>query len=264
VLTVLAGIFILLPAWVVIVTSFKSVGESKILGISLPRESHAIENYTAVIEDSQFFNGLWNSLLVTSVSVGVLLLLGAMASWTFARSRSRLIRILYLIAIAGILVPPAIIPSIAILRAIGLQGTHVGLIVFYVALLMALTVFIVTGFVGNIPTELEDAARIDGCGEIGVFFRIVLPLLQPVIISTGMLLTIIVWTEFFSAFLILSGRSSQTLPLGLFYVSSGAIHQILWNQVFTHVVLVSAPLLTAYFLVQRRLVDGILAGGLKG
>jgi raffinose/stachyose/melibiose transport system permease protein len=187
-----------------------------------------------------------------------------MASWVFARSTSPLVRVLYLLALAGILVPPALVPSIAILRAIGIQGTHLGLVTYYVALLMAVTVFIITGFVRTIPTELEDAARIDGCGEAAVFFRIVFPLLRPVLLSAGILLTIIVWTEFFSAFLILSGRASQTLPLGLWYVSSGAINQVQWNYVFTHVVLVSSPLLVFYFVMQRQLVGGILGGGLKG
>jgi raffinose/stachyose/melibiose transport system permease protein len=263
-LTVSGIVFVLLPAWVVVVNSFKTIGESKTLDLALPRQWAAVENYATVFVQSGVARGFLNSLLVTVASVALLLFTGAMASWTFARSRSRLVRVLYLVAIAGILVPPAIIPSIAILRATGLQGTFVGLIVFYAALLMAVTVFIITGFVRGIPTELEDAARIDGCGEAGVFFRIVLPLLQPVLLSVGILLTIIVWTEFFSAFLILSGRESQTMPLGLWYVSSGSANQVRWNLVMTHVVLVSAPLLIFYFLVQRRLVGGVLGGGLKG
>jgi raffinose/stachyose/melibiose transport system permease protein len=263
-LTLAAVVLVLLPAWVVVVTSFKSLAEAKTLTIELPREWRVVENYSFVFEESRYLQGFLNSLLVTAGSVAVLLLLGAMASWVFARSTSRVVRLLHLIALAGILVPPALVPSIAVLRAIGLQGTHLGLITFYTALLMAVTVFIITGFVRSIPTELEDAARIDGASEVAVFFRVVFPLLQPILISAGTLLTIIVWTEFFSAFLILSGRAAQTLPLGLWYVSSGAINQVRWNHVFTHVVLVSAPLLIFYFLAQRRLVGGVLAGGLKG
>jgi raffinose/stachyose/melibiose transport system permease protein len=264
ILTLCAIVFVLLPAWVVVVNSFKTIGESKTLDLALPRQWVAVENYSTVFAQSQIVRGFVNSVLVTVSTVGLLLITGAMASWTFARSRARTVRALYLVAIAGILVPPAIIPSIAILRGTGLQGTQPGLVVFYAALLMAVTVFIITGFVRSIPTELEDAARIDGCGEVGVFFRIVLPLLQPVLLSVGILLTIIVWTEFFSAFLILSGRESQTMPLGLWYVSSGSANQVRWNLVMTHVVLVSAPLLIFYFVIQRRLIGGVLGGGLKG
>ncbi|MDQ6793307.1 MAG: carbohydrate ABC transporter permease [Chloroflexota bacterium] len=155
------------------------------------------------------------------------------------------------------------IPSIAVLRALGLQGTHPGLVLFYVAGMMAVVVFIITGFVGNIPTELEDAARVDGCGELGVFFRIVLPLLQPAMLTCGILITISVWTEFFGAFLILAGREQFTLPLGLYYVSSEAAKQVRWNYVFTDVVLVNLPLVLFYFVMQRRLVHGVLSGGLK-
>jgi len=264
VLVVLAVVLVLFPAWVVVITSAKTLGEARVLSIDLPTQWNFVQNYSTVIVQSQVARGLVNSLFITVATVALLLFVGSMASWTFARSTSRTVRFFYLLAIGGILVPPALVPSIAILRAIGLQGTHAGLIVFYVALLMAVTVFIITGFVRGLPSELEDAARIDGCGEIGVFFRIVLPLLQPILLSTGILLTIIVWTEFFSAFLILSGRESFTLPLGLWYVSSGNINQIRWNLVFTHVVLVSTPLLLFYFLMQRRFTEGVLAGGLKG
>lgn len=259
-----ALIVVIVPFWIAVVTSFKPLAESKLLSMELPRQWQAVENYAKVIESSQYVRGFWNSLVVTSTSVVACLVLGAMASWVFARSRSRAVRLLYVLAVAGIIVPAAIVPSIALLRLLGLQGTQLGLVVVYVAGLLSIAVFIITGFVRTIPTELEDAARIDGCGELGVFFRIVVPLLQPALLSVGTILTIVIWTEFFSAFLILSGRESQTLPLGLWYVSAGAINQVQWNLVFTHVVLVSLPLILFYFLVQRRLESGLLVGGLRG
>ncbi|MDQ6878055.1 MAG: carbohydrate ABC transporter permease [Candidatus Dormibacteraeota bacterium] len=264
ILVVSAVLFVLVPIWIVVVTSFKPLGEAKLLSIELPRQWQIFENYSSVIEDSRFFHGLWNSLVITAVSVAACLIFGSMASWVFARSQSRFIKVMYLVAIAGILVPAAIVPSIALLRVMGLQGTQPGLVVVYVAGMIAVTVFIITGFVRTIPVELEDAARIDGCSEYGVFFRIILPLLTPALISVTTLLTILTWTEFFSAFLILNGREAQTLPLGLWYVSSGAINQVRWNFVFTHVVLVSVPLVVFYFFAQRRLQGGILAGSLKG
>jgi raffinose/stachyose/melibiose transport system permease protein len=263
-LTFAALVLVLIPAWAVIVNSFKNLGESRHVGLGLPVQWMAVENYAKVIDKSDFLTGLRNSLLVTVGTVSVVLLLGSMASWVFARSTSGWARLWYLVAVAGLLVPAAIIPSIALLRAIGLQGTHAGLIVFYAAGIMSVVVFIVTGFVRGIPVELEDAARVDGCGEAGVFFRIVLPLLQPILLTAGALVTISVWTEFFGAFLILNGKAQLTLPLGLYYVSSDAVKQTNWNLVFTHVVLVSAPLLAFYFVMQRRLVHGVLGGSLKG
>jgi raffinose/stachyose/melibiose transport system permease protein len=259
-----AIVFVLVPAWAVLVNSFKPLGESRHVGLNLPVHWSAIDNYALVIEQSQLLNGLKNSLVVTGGTVAIVLLFGSMASWVFARSTSRVTRTWYVVAVAGLLVPAAIIPSIVLLRSVGLQGTHLGLILFYSAGLMPVVVFIVTGFVRGIPTELEDAARIDGCTEPGVFFRIVLPLLQPVLLTVGTLVAIAVWTEFFGAFLILNGRDQFTLPLGLYYVSSGAVKETRWNLVFTHVVLVSTPLLAFYFLMQRRLIAGVLGGGLKG
>lgn len=259
-----AVIFVLVPLWVAVVTSFKPLAEAKLLSIELPQRWQVIENYSTVIERSRYLQGLRNSLVVTSASVLACLVLGAMASWVFARRRARIVRLLYVASVAGIIVPAAIVPSIALLRVLGLQGTQLGLIVVYVAGMMPITVFILTGFVRTIPLELEDAARIDGCGDLGVFFRIVLPLLRPALTSVAVLVTIIIWTEFFSAFLILSGRESQTLPLGLWYVSSGAINQVQWNFVFAHVVLVSLPLVAFYFVAQRRIEGGIVMGSLRG
>jgi raffinose/stachyose/melibiose transport system permease protein len=264
ILVVAAVLFVLVPIWIVLMTSFKSLGQAKTLSVDLPSDWKILENYSKVIDASRYLQGFMNSLIVTVATVVACLILGAMASWVFARSQSRLIKSLYFVAVAGILVPAAIVPSIAILRAIGLQGTQAGLVVVYVAGMMAITVFIITGFVRTIPVDLEDAARIDGCSELGVFWRIIFPLLKPALVSVTALLTILVWTEFFSAFLILNGRAQQTLPLGLWYVSSGAINQVQWNYVFAHVVLVSTPLIAFYFLAQGRLKGGLLAGGLKG
>jgi raffinose/stachyose/melibiose transport system permease protein len=264
ILIFLALVLVLVPAWAVVINSLKPLGESRHVGLGLPEHWAAADNYSRVINDSEFLNGLRNSLFVTAGTVLVVLLLAAMASWVFARSTSRWTRLWYLVAVAGLLVPPAIIPSIAVLRAIGLQGTHPGLILFYAAGIMSVVVFIITGFVRGIPTELEDAARVDGCSEVGVFFRIVLPLLRPILLTAATLITISVWSEFFGAFLILNGKAQLTLPLGLYYISSGAVKETRWNLVFTHVVLVSTPLLVFYFVMQRRLVHGLLGGGLKG
>lgn len=129
---------------------------------------------------------------------------------------------------------------------------------------LPLTVFLMTGFIRSIPIELEDAARIDGCGHLGVFVRIILPLLKPVIATAVVLLMILIWNEFFWGFFALKGTANNTLPLGLYYVQSQAQYQIRWNLVFTHIVLVSVPLLVVYVLAQRRIMSGLTGGALKG
>ena len=264
VLTVVAVVLVIGPFWVVLVNSWKTFGEASRMGLGLPTEWAIVENYVEVFQKASVPDGLRNSLVVTITAIVALILLGAGAAWVFARSTRRLDRAAYYLVVLGIFIPPAVVTTIAMLRTVGLYGGHPGLIVFYIGAFLPLTIFLMTGFVRSIPVELEDAARIDGCGHLGVFVRIILPLLRPIIATSVVLLMILIWNEFFWAFFTLKGTANNTLPLGLYYVQSQALYQTRWNLVFTHIVLVSAPLLFVYVLAQRRIMSGLTGGALKG
>lgn len=263
-LSVIAFVLVIAPFWVVLVNSFKTYGEAQRMGLGLPSEWAIVENYREVFDKADVLNGLRNSLLVTVSSIAALILLGAGAAWVFARSTRRLDRAAYYLVVLGIFIPPAVVTTIAMLRTVGLYGGHPGLVVFYLGAFLPLTIFLMTGFIRSIPIELEDAARIDGCGHLGVFLRIILPLLKPVIATAVVLLMILIWNEFFWGFFALKGTANNTLPLGLYYVQSQAQYQIRWNLVFTHIVLVSVPLLVVYVVAQRRIMSGLTGGALKG
>jgi raffinose/stachyose/melibiose transport system permease protein len=264
VLTIVALVVVVLPIWLVVVNSWKTFGESQRLGFGLPETWALVENYRDVFRDARMERGFVNSIVVTGVSIVAMLLLGSGAAWVLARSRSRLDRVSYYVVVLAIIVPPSVVTTIALLKALGLYGGHPGLIAFYVGAFLPLTIFLIAGYIRTIPAELEDAARIDGCGHIGVFGRVIFPLLRPILATAGVLLLILVWNDFFWAFFILSGSDAYTLPLGLYYVSSEAVHQTRWDAVFTHVVLVSAPLLIVYVFAQRRIISGLTAGATHG
>lgn len=264
VLSMFALILVLGPLWVVLVNSWKTFGDAQRMGLDLPTEWALVENYASVFKDARIPQGFKNSLVVSISSIIPLVLLGSGAAWVFARSTSRMDKVAFYVVAMAIFIPSSVITTIALFKAIGLYGGHPGLIVFYIASFLPITIFLITGFIRSIPLELEDAARIDGCGHFGVFFRIILPLLRPVVATTVVLLMILIWNEFFWAFFMLTGTSGGTLPLGLYYVQSQALYQVRWNLVFAHIVLVSLPLLIVYVFAQRRILSGLTGGALKG
>jgi raffinose/stachyose/melibiose transport system permease protein len=257
--------FFVLPLWLVIVSSFKPFGEAITLSVDLPTTWAAAENYGAVIDKGHYFRSLFNSIFVSGVSITVTLTVGSLGAWAFGRSRSRLMYALYLVAIMSVLVPSAIVPTIFLMRTIGLGGTHWALILALVGSQTGLVTFLITGFVRSLPRDMEEAAFVDGASKIRTFFYVVLPMLAPVLVSTGIILLVAVWNDFAGALFLLQGEERATLPLSLYQLSAqGTLNQTSWNLVFAHLVLVSLPLIVLYALAQRRLVAGLTEGALSG
>lgn len=250
-----------LPLWLVVINSVKPLGEANQLGLGLPAEWSGVENYARVFDEGRVPLGLRNTLLVAIHTVIIVLLLGGLAAWVFARARSRPASLFYYLCISGVLIPPAIVASVQVLRTLGVQGTHPGLVLFYSGAWMAFCIFLTTGFVKTIPVELEEAARLDGAGSLTIYRRIIVPLLLPINITAGFILLLFTWNDLLYAFFMLSGKENRTLILGLFNVVSGYQFQIRWNLVFADVVIVSIPLAAAFLLAQRRIVGGLLGAG---
>jgi raffinose/stachyose/melibiose transport system permease protein len=208
--------------------------------------------------------GLLNSIAVTGATVALVLVAGSMAAWIFARSPSRLVRTLFYVSIVGILVPAPVITSVYLDEQLGIAGTRMALVGLYSGVYLSLAIFLITGFVRTIPRELEEAAQIDGASRWRVFWRVIFPLLSPVLFAAGILLWVYVWNDFFYAFFLLNGAGRQTLPLGLFSVVSSNSHSTNWNYVFADVIVVSLPLVVVFVIGQRRILAGVMAGGVKG
>jgi raffinose/stachyose/melibiose transport system permease protein len=258
-----AFISVIIPLWLVLVNSWKPIGDASQLSLALPDEWALIENYSTVIEQGRIGQGFINTLLVVIPTIIAIILLGGLASWVFARHKGRGVSMLYYMCIAGVLVPPAIVTSILVLRVFELFGTRVQLILFYVGVFMSFGVFLITGFVKTIPIELEEAARIDGANSFTVFVRIILPLLSPVLVTAAFILLVFTWNDFYYAFFFVRGRDQHTLMLGLFNFVSGVQYQVRWNLVFADVVLVSLPLIILFTLAQRRIVSGLLGASVN-
>lgn len=263
-LTFVGVVFYLLPLWVVVVTSFKPLGEAIRLDISLPQDWAIVDNYRTVFIDGRFPLAFANSLFITVTSVTVLILVGSFAAWAFGRSKSRTMTVIYYIAVFSLLLPTAIVPEIFLMQQLHIDGTRLALISFTVGTRLGLVIFLITGFVRTVPKSIEEAALVDGASKFQVFYRVVFPLLSPILFTVGIILVIFTWNDFFGALFLLRGQSRQTLPLSLLQFSEGSVKQVPWNLSFAHIVLVSVPLILVYVFGQKRLLSGLMSGAVKG
>lgn len=263
VVIVLTAVVIGIPLWLALVTSAKSQGEANLPDLSLPGVWHLWDNYSQAFTQGRMLWALFGSLLVMVPSVAGVLIFGSLASWVLARRSGRVMAVLYSAAISGIILPPAVVTIVLLLRQLNLASTPIGMMLVYMGMYMSLVIFFVTGFVRTIPVEVEEAARMDGARPLGIFIKVVLPLLRPVIATATILICLYIWNDVFYAFFVLGGGAYSTLPLNLYSVASSNLYQNNWNLVFAYVVLMSLPLVVVFVVAQRRIISGITGGAVK-
>jgi raffinose/stachyose/melibiose transport system permease protein len=251
-----------IPLWLVVVTAAKPQGEALNPNLSLPDQWQLLSNLREVWTDGAVPAAFAGSLLVVVPTVAGVLTFGSMAAWVLARRVSRVTAVLYALAISGIILPPAVVTVVLLLRQLGLAGTAVGMIGVYMGIYMSTVVFFVTGFVRTVPPDLEEAAQIDGAGPLTVFRRIVLPMLRPVLATATILICLYVWNDVFYAFFVVGGRL-DTLPLNLFRVASAGLYLNNWHLIFAYVIVMSLPLVVVFAVAQRRIISGITSGAVK-
>lgn len=262
-LSVFALVAVVTPIWMVLVGSAKSASEAADPGVGLPHHWALVHNYATVLHEGHMWRGLRNTVLIALPSVAGTLVLASFAAWVFARAQSRALKGLYYASIVGILLPPAIVATLLVLKWAHLRGSTLGLILFYIGIFQSFAIFFMTGFIKTIPIELEEAARIDGASQLRIFRKIILPLLQPALTTSFIVLLLVAWNDFFYPFFILGDSSQYTLSLGLYSFVSGLQYSIRWNLLFADVVLVSLPLIVVYILGQKRIVAGLMGGAVN-
>jgi raffinose/stachyose/melibiose transport system permease protein len=259
---VIIFLFTGLPFFIMVNTSFKSQLEFMTEPWSLP-ESFSFENYFLLFE-SDFFHFFSNSLVVSTISVVLVIILSAMASYPLARMKFKLNRPLFLLFMVGMMIPihTTLIPIYLLTINMGLYDTIWALIGPYVAFALPVSVVIFTQFLQDIPKELEESAKIDGCGHFKLFWRILFPLLKPAISTVAIYNFIHIWNEFVFALVLTNSPENATLPLGLrqFYGE----FSVNVPGIMAALTLGSLPLLLVYLVAQEKVVKGIAAGSVKG
>jgi ABC-type glycerol-3-phosphate transport system permease component len=227
------------------------------------------DNYTRAWNGAHFGEYFVNSVVVTGISVALIVALGAMAAYALARFSHPVGRIVFGLIIAGLTIPAqlAIVPLFFELRSLGLLNSRAGLILVYTANGLPFAIFILAGFFRTLPRSLYEAAVVDGCGEFSAFWRVLLPLARPGLVTVAIFQFIGVWREYFYAFMLVSGDTlgaTRTIPLGLANLSIAAEYRTEYGMLFAGIILVTLPILLVYVVLQRQIVRGIASGALKG
>jgi ABC-type glycerol-3-phosphate transport system permease component len=204
-----------------------------------------------------------NSLLVVLSAVAILTVIGAMAAHCFARYRFRANRLLYFIIFSAIIFPPqiTIIALFQILVQYGLYNSLVGLTAVYVAVQLPLTVYILESFFARIPSDLFDAARMDGYSEWQIFWKVSLPIAAPAISTTIILNTILLWNEFLYAVVLITDEAKRTLPLGIQRFMGDQLEDV--GMIATGLMIAIVPVVLIYAFFSEKLIQGMTAGAVK-
>jgi raffinose/stachyose/melibiose transport system permease protein len=252
-----------LPFLFVVATSLKTQDETFSSPVwALPAHLY-FGNYAAVLE-GPYFTYFRNSVFVVGVSVVLIVMVSAMAAYAFARMRFALNKPLFGLIVAGMIVPlhATLVPIYLLTRNLGLYDTPFALIGPYVALSLPVSIFILTGFMRQIPRELEEAAQLDGCGPFKIFWRVFFPLSGPGLATVAIYNGIGLWNEFIFAYMLTSTSEHRTLPLAVWDFQGQYSSNV--PAMLAVVTLTSLPLIVAYAFGQERVIKGMMAGSLKG
>lgn len=263
VVLVFFSLLILVPLMVTVMGGFKSNPELMLTPFSLPTTWH-VENYIEILQGNTFWQQLFNStFIMIGTSIGVVVL-ASMAAFVFSRIRFRGRELVFAFMTLGLLFPiaVAILPLYITLRQSGLVDTHWGIILPQVAFALPLNILILRGFFAAVPMELEEAAAIDGCGSIGFFWRILLPLVRPALAAVVVLTMVASWNNFFLPLLVLNTEALYTLPLGIMQFQGQYGSD--WARVMAYISLSLVPTIIFYLLAERQIVAGLTAGAVKG
>lgn len=232
---------------------------------SLP-QSPTLDNYEQAWTTAKIGTFVVNSVVVTIASVGLSLVVSAMAAYALSRVEFRGRNALTSFFLLGLMIPGflVIVPLYFLLRDLHLLGSLYGLIVVYVATQIPFSIYVLTGFFRTLPQELEEAAFVDGASALTVFARIMLPLAMPGLASVALLNGLTIWNEFFFALVFLNDESHYTLPVGLFRLSINAEYSAQWTPLFAGLVLAMIPVLIVFGVAQERITRGMTLGAVKG
>jgi raffinose/stachyose/melibiose transport system permease protein len=254
----------IVPFIFIFLTAVKSRQEASRLDFALPGQWHLIDNLMSVIEARNYMLLLayFNSTLITVGAVALLVIFSAMVGYVLQRRPSDWNKVIYGFVLAGLMIPPAVVPTIWVLQSLGLFKTITGMILIQVAYGMSFSVLLYRSFISTIPRDLDEAAIIDGAKPWQIFFRVVLPLLKPVTVTNIVVQSIAIFNDFTNPLYYLPGRENVTVQLTLYNFSSQYSSQ--FNLLFMNILLVTIPPLLVFIFFNRQIVAGMTAGAIKG
>jgi raffinose/stachyose/melibiose transport system permease protein len=261
---VVSAVFFLVPFAFIFVTASKTVSESASLKFSWPQQFVLLDNLRQALAANDYLMiiAFINSLILTVVSVAALVLLSAMVAYVWQRRAGRLNGLINILVLAGLIVPPAVVPTIWVLQKVGLFKTMPGLILIEIAFGLPFCILLFRAFISSVPRDLDEAATVDGAGPVQIFFRVIFPVLRSVMMTVIILQTVFVYNDFQNPLYFLPGTENATIQVTLLSFQSQFNTQ--YNLLFANILLVTIPPLIMFLFFNRKIVEGMAAGSVKG
>ncbi len=275
VIAVIVAIYVLFPFFLVVINSCKptsAITENPI-GFNDMSISQLIQNLSDVINNTHFlfWQAFGYSALITVVSLVLLAVFGAMTAWVVCRNKTKWSALIYFTFIASMIIPFQVVmlPLISTFRDVGkfvgismLQSVP-GIVFAYLGFGGAMTVFILNGFIKGIPYDLEEAASIDGCQPEQTFFRVIFPLLTPVITTVTILNGMWIWNDYLLPSMMLGQNGAvKTLPVAVQAFVGSYVKQ--WNLILAAALLAIVPMIVIFLIAQKQIMNGMIEGAVKG
>jgi raffinose/stachyose/melibiose transport system permease protein len=256
-------LFVVVPFYTTALGGFKGIGELRVNPFGLPQTWDA-SNFVGIIGGPSFFRSLWNSLVVSVSTVVLSVLLASMTAFAFAHIRFFGSQFLMGFLLLGLLFPSAtaILPLFIKLRDLGLLDSHLGVIVAQVAFNLSFSILLFFNFFRQLPKELVDAARMDNCGYLKIYWYVTLPLSLPIIATVGVFAFVSSWNNFLLPLIVLNTDAKYTWPLGIMQFQGE--HGSDWPKILAYLTLTIIPAIGFFLLAQRYIISGLTGGAVKG
>ena len=266
IIAILASIVVfIVPFAFIFLTAAKNMQEASLFEFSLPQQGWYLwENFLTVLQTRDFIivRAFVNSTILTIASVAIMVVFAAMVGYVLQRRKSRWNHLINFFVLAGLIVPPAVVPTIWVMQTLGIFKTMPGMILIEATFGLSFCILLFRAFVATIPKELDEAAIIDGAGPMRLFFTVVLPLLKPVVVTVIVVQAVAVFNDFTGPLYFLPGDANATVQLTLYNFQSQAASQ--WNLLFMDILLITIPPLIMYIFFNRQIVAGMTSGAVKG
>ncbi len=256
----------LYPIFLVVINALKKKAFITREPFALPngRSFFGIQNFISGVEKTQFFSAIGNSVIITVGSVAVIIVCTSMCAWYITRVKNRLTSAIYTLCLFSMIVPfQMVMFSLSKLANMMHLSNPIGIILVYLGFGAGLAVFMFCGFVKSIPLEIEEAAMIDGCTPLQTFFRVVFPIMKPTTITVAILQAMWIWNDYLLPYLVLDLKRYKTVPIVIQYLKGG-YGAVDWGTMMAMLVLAIIPIIIFYAACQKYIIEGVVAGAVKG
>lgn len=256
------SLILVAPLILILFNALKTSLLASEMSLAFPQIPIQWSNFSIVIEKGKLIQSFVNSTIYSVGSVFLCTGLSAMCAYVLSRNRNKLNKFIYIFMVLGIAMPINFVTLMKVMQSVQLMNSTIGIILLYAAMQTPFTIFLIYGFIGKIPVDLDEAGVIDGCTPLKLFFKIILPLLKPVLVTTIVLTFLNTWNEFIIPLYFLN--SSAKWPMTLAVYNFFGMYFKDWNLVSADIVLTSLPVIIVYLLGQKYIVAGMTSGAVKG